>query len=114
MIKVSFNTNDYERSLSLKVEGHAGSNVIGQDLVCASASILTYTVAQIVSAMEQDGELEEALIETNEGDARISIRCKTKEAYKEAAHTFFVAVTGYKLLEHNFPQYVELQTVGQA
>lgn len=114
MIKVKFRTHDATRHLQLTVEGHAGSNVIGQDLVCASASILTYTVAQIVSAMEQDGELEEALIETNEGDARIRIRCKTEEAYKEAVHTFFVAETGYKLLEHNFPQYVELQTVGQA
>ena len=115
MIKVKIRTHDATRYLRLTVEGHAGSADKGHDLVCASASILAYTVAQLVQAMEHHGDLVgKPCIELNEGDASIILRCKDDDIYAEARHTFFVAQTGYSLLAHNFPQYVELKTVGQA
>jgi uncharacterized protein YsxB (DUF464 family) len=115
MIKVKFRTHDATRYLRLTVEGHAGSDTKGHDLVCASASILAYTVAQVVKTMEQHGDLQGTpCIELNEGDASIILRCKNDDIYAEARHTFFVAKTGYELLAHNFPQYVELKSVGRA
>ena len=115
MIKVRIRTHDPTRYLCLSVEGHAGAGDEGHDLVCASASILAYTVAQVVTTMEHHGDLVgKACIEFNEGDASIVLRCKNDEIYAEALHTFFVAKTGYSLLAHNCPQYVELKTVGQA
>lgn len=115
MIKVKFRTHDATRYLRLTVEGHAGSDDRGHDLVCASASILAYTVAQVVSTMEHHGDLEgKPCIELNEGDASIIIRCKDDVIYAEARHTFFVAETGYALLAHNYPQFVEVKSVGQA
>ena len=115
MIKVKIRTHDSTRYLRLTIEGHAGSADKGHDLVCASASILAYTVAQLVQAMEHHGDLVgKPCIELNEGDASIILRCKDDDIYAEARHTFFVAQTGYSLLAHNFPQYVELKTVGQA
>ena len=115
MIKVKFRTHDATRYLRLTVEGHEGSDDRGHDLVCASASILAYTVAQIVRTMEHHGDLEgKPCIELNEGDASIILRCKNNDIYAEARHTFFVAETGYSLLAHNFPQYVEVKSVGQA
>ena len=115
MIKVKFRTHDATRYLCLTVEGHAGSDEKGHDLICASASILAFTVAQVVKTMEQDGKLlDEPCIELKEGDTSIIFRCKDDDAYAEAKHTFFVAWTGYLLLEHNYPQYVELKSVGQA
>ena len=115
MIKVKFRTHDATRYLRLTVEGHAGSDTQGHDLVCASASILAYTVAQIVQTMEHHGDLNgKPCIELNEGDATIILRCKNDDIYAEAMHTFFVAETGYSLLAHNFPQYVKLTTVGKA
>ena len=115
MIKVKFRTHDATRYLRLTVEGHAGSDAKGHDLVCASASILAYTVAQMVQTMEQDGALKgKPCIELNEGDATIILRCKNDDVYAEARHTFSVAKTGYSLLAQNYPQYVELKSVGQA
>ena len=114
MIKVKIRTHDATRYLRLTVEGHAGSADTGHDLVCASASILAYTVAQIVRAMEHHGDLEgEPLVSLDSGDATILFRCKNDDIYAEAKHTFFVAKTGYSLLAHNFPQYVELKSVGE-
>lgn len=115
MIKVKFRTHDATRYLRLTVEGHAGSDDRGHDLVCASASILAYTVAQVVQAMEHHGDLVgKPCIDLKEGDATIIIRCKNDDIYAEARHTFFVAETGYSLLAHNFPEYVEVKSVGKA
>ena len=115
MIKVKFSYDRDKRECSLLVEGHAGQAIIGEDLVCASASILAYTIAQIIKGMEHHGDLEgKPCIELNEGDASIILRCKNNDIYAEARHTFFVAETGYSLLAHNFPQYVEVKSVGQA
>lgn len=114
MIKVKFRTHDATRYLRLTVEGHAGSGDSGHDLVCASASILAYTVAQIVQTMEHHGDLNgKPCVELSEGNASIILRCKNDDIYAEARHTFFVAKTGYSLLAHNFPQYVVLKSVGE-
>ena len=113
MIKVKFRTHDATRYLRLTVEGHAGQDTQGHDLVCASASILAYTAAQIVQTMEHHGDLiDKPCVEMKDGDATIILRCKDDDIYAEARHTFFVVKTGYDLLAHNFPQYVELKSVG--
>ena len=115
MIKVKFRTHDATRYLRLTVEGHAGQDTKGHDIVCAMASILAYTVAQVVQAMEQHGDLTgKPCIELNEGDATIILRCKNDDIYAEARHTMFVAKTGYAILAHNYPQYVEVESVGKA
>ena len=115
MIKVKFRTHDATRYLCLTVEGHAGADEPGHDPICASASILAYTVAQVVQSMDNHGDLSgKPSIELNEGSATIVFRCKNEDSYAQAKHTFFVAKTGYALLAHNYPQYVELKSVGQA
>ena len=114
MIKVRFRTHDATRYLRLTVEGHAGSDDTGHDLVCASASILTYTVAQVVSAMEHHGDIKgKPCIKLNNGDATIIFRCKNDTVYAEAKHTLYVAETGYSLLAHNYPQYVDVKSVAK-
>lgn len=115
MIKIKFRTHDATRYLRLTVEGHAGAGDKGQDVVCASASILAYTVAQVIRTMEHHGDLQGApCIELNEGNASIILRCKNDDIYAEARHTFLVAKTGYELLAHNYPQHVEIKSVGRA
>ena len=114
MIKVKIHKNDTRRWLRLRVIGHAGQAEIGQDIVCASASILTYTMAQIIKDMGETGRLENKLIRLKEGYATITCVCKDYEAYYEALSALNVAQVGYSLLAHNYPQYVELQTVIKA
>ena len=109
MIDVTIKKDDQTRYLRLIIKGHAGQADIGHDIVCASASILAYTVAQIVKAMEHHGDLKgKPTVDLGSGDAVIALRCKNDDIFAEACHTMFVAQTGYTLLQHNYPQYVRL------
>ena len=107
MLKATFEQEDYK--LTLKLEGHAGQADIGHDIVCASASILAYTVAQFVKEAETSGYLKSlAKIELESGDSIIS--CEPKgEWLKDMQQIYLFAEKGYELLAHNYPQYVELK-----
>jgi uncharacterized protein YsxB (DUF464 family) len=114
MIKVKLSQNDEKKTLSLKLIGHAGQAEVGKDIVCASATILAYTVAQIVKVMESNEELtRKPTIKLKKGNIEVTCRCKTDESYAEALHTYFVAQVGYSLLAHNYPQYVALNSLGE-
>ena len=116
MITASFSrANDNgTKSITLRLNGHAGMAEKGEDTMCASASILAYTVAQSLMFMHEEGGLEEKpLIRLNSGDAEITAIPK-HTSYNEALHIFFVAQVGYSLLAHNYPQYVELNSFGEA
>jgi uncharacterized protein YsxB (DUF464 family) len=93
----------------MTVNGHAGYADKGKDIICASASILAYTVAQIVKAMDKHGDLTESpTIQLNEGDIFIACSVKDEAVYAEAVHTFFVAEVGYMLLEANYPRHLHI------
>ena len=110
MITVNIKSKKGRRWLRLKVIGHAGQAEAGQDIVCASTSILTYTVAQIVKDMGVTGRLKnEPVIDLKDGCATITCVCKDNESYYEALSAYNVANVGYSLLAHNYPQYVELK-----
>ena len=113
MIKVSF-TRTEDKTLLLKVDGHAGQDDSGHDIVCSASSILAYTLAQTMRYIEEQDGLEiNPIIHLSEGEATILVR--PKEEYEgEVAQTFFTIEVGYSLLAHNYPQYVELKPFGQA
>jgi uncharacterized protein YsxB (DUF464 family) len=106
MINVTF--TETPQKLSLRLEGHAGYAEHGKDIVCASASILAYTVAQYVIEAEHNGDLvSPPQIQLESGDTIIS--CEPSEAILHGMHDMYLfAKMGYALLEHNFPQYVRL------
>lgn len=108
MIEVNFYASDDQSELSLTVTGHAGQAEPGKDIVCSASSIIAYTVAQVVSDMYKEGRLyKEPVIVMVSGSA--VIRCRPKEdSYDDILHTLYVAQTGYRLLTHNFPDYVRL------
>ena len=110
MVRADFFTNKESGSITLKLTGHAGQAKKGEDIVCAGASILAYTVAQALQFMYEQGELQKKpRIKLEEGDTIIVAKPKT-DSYAEALHTFFVAQVGYHLLAHNYPQYVTLSS----
>ena len=112
MIKAEFFTNSESGSITLKLTGHAGQAEHGQDIVCAAASILAYTVAQTLQFMYEEGNLKKKPhIKLEEGDTIIVGKPKD-DTYAETLHTFFVAQVGYHLLAHNYPQYVTLSSFG--
>lgn len=110
MLKVIFEQKD--NKLSLKLEGHAGQADIGHDIVCASASILAYTVAQFVKEAEGSGYLKSpAELKLESGDTLISCE-PTDEMLIDMQNIYLFAEKGYHLLAHNYPQFVELKQFG--
>ena len=106
MVSVTITTGD--EKLSLRVEGHAGYAEEGEDIVCASASILSYTVAQFVMEAENQGDLKvPPQLKLEKGD--MLILCEPKEnILRGMEDMFYFAKMGFVLLEHNYPQYVRL------
>ena len=114
MIKASFSREKDIGAIIMKVEGHAGQNDKGKDIVCSAASILTYTIAQYLQFVDNRGGLQKKPhIKIEDGDAVI-IAKPTEEYEGEVLNAFFVAEVGYSLLAQNYPQYVELKMFGEA
>ncbi len=114
MVKAEFFTNKEAGSITMKLSGHAGQANKGEDIVCAAASILAYTVAQAMQFMYEQGYLKKKPhIKLEEGDSVIVAK-PNADGYAEALHTFFVAQVGYHLLARNYPQYVTLSSFGES
>ena len=110
MLKVTF--KEEEGKLTLELEGHAGQAEIGQDIVCASASILAYTVAQFVKDAFARGDLKSPPeIKLESGDAFISCE-PTDDILFGMQDCYLFAELGYHILAYNYPQYVELKPFG--
>jgi uncharacterized protein YsxB (DUF464 family) len=106
VIKVTF-TESHEK-LSLRIEGHAGYAEHGKDIVCASATILAYTVAQYVEYEDNQGNLNApAEIRLESGDTVVSCEPK-EEILKWLWDAYQFAKMGFLILAHNYPQYVSL------
>ena len=114
MVVAKFGMDASRLMASLHVKGHAGQNAPGNDIVCASASILAYTLAQNLKISEEQGHLKYSpKIKLKEGDSIITCRAKDVESFNEVLHTFLVIQMGYVLLAHNYPQYVAVEMFGQ-
>jgi uncharacterized protein YsxB (DUF464 family) len=112
MIQVRFEKDG--KNIILTVQGHSERAEMGQDIVCSAASILAYTVAQMVTDMGESGKLKKKPhIRMESGDSAIT--CKpTKQYFNEALHIYTVAQSGYELLAHTYPEYVRLTKFGEA
>ena len=108
MVKIHFWQEKDKGTIHMKVQGHAGTAPKGADLVCASATMLVYTVAQAMTFMNEQGYLlEKPRIKIREGKAVIV--AKPKEDYvAEVLHTFWVAQCGAHVLAKNYPEAVSL------
>lgn len=113
MISVSFN-KDESGNIMLHLQGHAGAGARGHDVICAGASMLCYTLAQVMQYMWEEKELsKKPQINLKEGDSFISAK-PVDEHYNQCLHAFFVVQAGYALLAHSYPQYVELISFGDS
>ena len=111
MVKVTFEQRN--NKLTLRIKGHAGYAEIGKDIVCASCTILAYTVAEFVKEANNAGYLKStAIIKLGSGDTVIS--CEPKDEFiLDIQNMYFFAERGYSLLAQNYPQYVVLKQFGQ-
>jgi uncharacterized protein YsxB (DUF464 family) len=114
MVVAKFSMDEKKQSVTLKVKGHAGAAPKGHDTVCASSSILAYTVAQNVKMAEARGMLKYSpTVKLRDGDSIISCRAKDDDSYTELLHTYLVIQTGYQLLAHNYPQFIAVEMFGE-
>ena len=101
MIQVVYHRNFHR----LSITGHAGAAEPGYDLVCASASIMAYTLAANVANMADNGQVREPVMKMNEGDTEIS--CNPRHNLKASVTLVFDSVcVGFELLAHDYPQYI--------
>ena len=81
----------YHRDLNrVSVTGHAQSGEVGHDLVCASASILVYTLASFVENMKDAGQVYNPTAELKNGDALIS--CSPPNKFKRSVTLVFDSI----------------------
>lgn len=104
MVKIHFWQDKEKGSVCMKVKGHAGTAPKGEDLVCASATMLVYTVAQAMTFYHEQGYLKEKpKIKIREGKASIHVIPK-EDYYAETLHSFWVAQCGAHVLAKNYPE----------
>ena len=103
---------EYDRKgLCLTVQGHGGGEY-GEDIVCAAASILTYTLASMIrdflSDLERLGRrwVRKMEVSLREGDAVIS--CREVHGSRAVLELIFESVCeGFRLLQEQYPDRVK-------
>lgn len=101
MIQVTY----YRKYNRVTITGHANSAEPGHDLVCASASILAYTLAANVANMADAGQVRQPIIKMGEGDTEIS--CNPRHNLKSTITLVFDTIcTGFAMLAHDHPEYI--------
>lgn len=104
MIEVVYYRN-YNR---VTIKGHALSGGPGHDLVCASASILTYTLAANVIDMKDKGQVRDTCTATVEGAAEIS--CKPRHNLRSVVTMIFDSIcAGFQLLAYQYPENISYE-----
>ena len=104
MIKVTYHRHMHD----VVVEGHAQSGEIGHDLVCASASILVYTLASFVENVKNAGQVYKPIVVIEEGNARIS--CDVPIHYIGSITLVFDSIcAGFELLARDYPDNISYE-----
>ena len=86
----------------LTVTGHAGDGTAGQDLLCAAASTLTYTLAAALVDLCAAGQIPEPDARLQPGDA--CLHCHSSHASRGAVLlTFDTIARGFALLSSRYP-----------
>lgn len=96
----------YKEDFNLTVEGHAGTAVIGQDILCSAVSILIYTLAQ--SVLENSLCMEKPPIVSLESGKAV-IKCRPKQKYKRKIKDIFNTImTGFDLLANSYEKNIKI------
>ena len=109
MISIVYEIEAGER-YSVTMEGHADGGEYGQDVVCAAASMLVYTLAENVRRLSEGGANKSTRIQLDSGLA--DIRIAPNNRIKEETETIFEAIcAGFELLSEHYPDNVEYDIV---
>lgn len=92
--------------LRMEANGHAGFAPIGQDIVCAGISALSFAAAEYLGQMREQGKLErEPVLMLEPGEIRLE--CQPRDcAAGEAEQVFRMLEIGCRLVAESYPQNV--------
>ena len=99
----------YWNRLRLEVHGHADYAEAGKDIVCAGASMLTDTLAGVLEEAEERGRCKNN-IRDGDGDMMLSAD-PTLGSMSEIKAYFRMAVTGFRMLQEQYPKHAEIREV---
>lgn len=109
MITIRFYAKPSRGTLHMTVRGHAGAGEKGEDLVCAGATTIAYTLAQAVEFLWLDGKLKrKPKLKLAEGHCTI-IACPKEDSYGQVLMAYWVQQCGAQLLSKNYPRNVHLE-----
>lgn len=93
----------------LTMEGHAGSADHGKDLVCASASILAYTLAKNVLKLAAGGQIRMSpVVKMEEGRTEICVT--PRSGFQSVVTLIFDSLCiGFALLANDYPENVSYE-----
>ena len=97
------------RRLRLESAGHAGYAEKGEDIICAGASMLTGALGGVLEEAKERGRCS-CTMKNRDGYAMIEAE-PTLSNRAEIKAYFRMAVTGYKLLQEQYPKYIEIREV---
>lgn len=97
---------DLQDELQLLVDGHAGYDRSGRDLVCAAESMLVQAYAAFLSCT-QDDELYDFSVDSLEGKGNVEVSAiPTQQGWDYVRGAFECTAMGFCLLAINHPQNV--------
>jgi len=109
MVTIRFFRKPQRGTLHMTIHGHAGAGRKGEDLVCAGASMLAYTLAQAVTFYYHDGLLRrKPKLKLREGDCEI-VCCPTEEGFDAVLVSYWTQQCGAEILAKNYPKNVRLE-----
>lgn len=106
MINITIKPETWE----MMIDGHAGSDEKGKDIVCAAVSILFYTLGE---NLWQSASMlwEEPIVRQEDGNGYIV--CHPKEEYEgNVACMYRTIMMGMKMMAEHYPEYVSLKVEG--
>ena len=96
--------------MQLVMSGHAGAAEAGKDIVCAGISMLTQALQYTLMEMNMERKLNWLEIAGSASSGSMSLAAVPKEEYRaEVRACYRLCVTGLRMLEESYPEYVELE-----
>lgn len=107
MIKATFDCDLGKGIMRMHLKGHANTAEYGHDLICASASILAYTLAQVAKDAG-DMLVCKPTVKLHRGDATVICRAKT-DCIATILNSYATIERGFAVLAHNYPEAVKVK-----
>ena len=99
----------YWDRLRLEVNGHAGYAEEGKDIVCAAISMLTDALGGVLEEAEERGRCEHKI---RDGDGSTVITADPTMGSRQEIKAYFrMAVTGFRMLQEQYPKHIEIREV---